>query len=115
MLTKPPECWSIDPNAHAVRVEASTDQSILLPFEHLLYSELRKQSGSQTLLLAFVTHQVTLHGTSLRKIETALQRKELAHLAVTVPGTEKLASEGLPIIRKITVDLSERGSAETEE
>lgn len=82
-----------------------------MPFEHLLYAQLRKQAGSQTLLLSFVTHQVTVQGTCLKKIETALQRKELAHLAVTIPGTEKLASEGLPIIRKITVVLSEPETA----
>ena len=71
-----------------------------------------KRTGTQELQLSFVTHEVTVLGSHLRKIETALQRRELAHLAVTIPGAEKIGTEGQPIVRKITVIRVEQGSAE---
>ena len=103
MLTKPPECWSTDPNAHALKVEVSADQSVLLPFEHLLFSELNSHPDVQNLHLSFVTHEVIVTGTCLRKIEAALQRKDLAHLAVTIHSNGLPLEDAQPTIRQLVV------------
>ena len=103
MLTKPPECWSTDPNAHALKVEVSADRSVLLPFEHLLFSDLVVSSDAQELHLSFVTHEVVVIGSCLRKIEAALQRKDLAHLAVTDRSNSRLLDDAQPTIRQIAV------------
>ena len=103
MLTKPPECWSTDPNAHALKVEVSADQSVLLPFEHLLFAELTSHPDAQELQLSFVTHEVIVKGTCLRKIEAALQRKDLAHLAVTIHSNGRSLEDAQPTIRQIAV------------
>ena len=115
MLTKPHECWSTDPNAHALRVEVSPDQSVLLPFEHLLFAELTSHPDAQELQLSFVTHEVIVTGTCLRKIESALQRRDLAHLAVTIHSNGRPSEDAQPTIRQIAVRRIDMDGASSRE
>ena len=43
MSTKPPECWASDPNARAVKIEVSAEQSLLLPFDQFAFAELKNE------------------------------------------------------------------------
>ena len=88
MSTKSPECWASDPNAHGVRIEVSAEGSLLLPFDQFAFAELKSDSKEQRLRLVFATHEVTLCGHSLRRIETAMQRMELSFL-VALPGNQR--------------------------
>jgi len=103
MSTKSPECWASDPNARAVKVELSAEQSLLLPFDQFAFSELKSEGKQQQLRLVFATHEVSLRGHSLRRIETALQRMELAFLVALPSNQRSLVPEGQPIIREICV------------
>ena len=47
MNTKTPECWSSDPNAHGIRIELSSEGSLLLPFDQFAFAEL-KSEGEET-------------------------------------------------------------------
>ena len=80
MSTKSPECWASDPNARAVKIEVSAEQSLLLPFDQFVFAELKSEGKEQRLRLVFATHEVMLRGHSLRRIETAMQRMELSFL-----------------------------------
>jgi hypothetical protein len=80
MSTKAPECWSSDPNARAVKIEVSAELSLLLPFDQFAFAELKSEGKEQRLHLVFATHEVTLHGHCLRRIETGMQRMELSFL-----------------------------------
>jgi hypothetical protein len=51
---------------------------LLLPFDHFLFSELHQFDEGQWLRAQFVSHEVTLTGTSLRRVEVALQRMQLS-------------------------------------
>ena len=104
MSTKSPECWASDPNARAVKVEVSAEQSLLLPFDQFAYSELKSDGKEQRLRLVFATHEVSLRGHSLRRIETAMQRMELAFIAKTPDASRSLAADGQPMIREIIVN-----------
>jgi hypothetical protein len=42
MNTKLPECWASDPDARGVRIEVALELTLLLPFDHFLFSELRQ-------------------------------------------------------------------------
>lgn len=102
MSTKSPECWASDPNARAVTIEVSAEQSLLLPFDQFAFAELKNEGKEQRLRLVFATHEVTLRGHSLRRIETTMQRMELAYLG-TVPGNQRpLLAEGQPVILEIS-------------
>ena len=77
MNTKTPECWSNDPNAHGVKIELSAERSLLLPFDQFAFAELKTEAKEQHLRLVFATHEVSIHGHYLRRIETVMQRMEL--------------------------------------
>ena len=103
MSSKTPECWASDPNARAVKIEVSAEQSLLLPFDQFAFGELKSEKREQRLRLVFATHEVTLRGHSLRRIETAMQRMELSFLMVLSRNQRALISDGQPVIHEITL------------
>jgi hypothetical protein len=82
----------------------SADQSLLLPFDQFAFAELKNEGKEQRLRLVFATHEVTLRGHALRRIETATQRMELAFLGVLPVNQRSLVTEGQPLINEILVE-----------
>jgi hypothetical protein len=108
MSTKSPECYASDPNARAVKIEVSAEQSLLLPFDQFAFAELTSEGKEQRLRLVFATHEVTLRGHSLRRIETGMQRMELSFL-MALPGNQRaLVPDGQPVVREIIVTETEK-------
>lgn len=106
MSTKSPECWASDPNAHGVKIELSAEQSLLLPFDQFAFAELKTEGKQQHLRLVFATHEVSVRGNSLRRVETAMQRKELSSLAA-LPGNQRsLVPDGQPVVVEIVVAVA---------
>jgi hypothetical protein len=103
MSTKSPECWASDPNARAVKIELSAEKSVLLPFDQFAFAELKSEGTEQQLRLVFASHEVTLRGHSLRRIETAMQRMELSFL-MALPGNQRaLVPDGQPVVLEIVM------------
>ena len=103
MSTKTPECWASDPNARAVRIELSAERSLLLPFDQFAFAELKTEGKQQHLRLVFATHEVSIRGNALRRIETTMQRMELSLLAA-LPGQHRsLVPDGQPVVLEIEV------------
>jgi len=113
MSTKSPECWASDPNARAVKIEVSAEQSLLLPFDQFAFFELKSEGKTQELRLVFATHEVSLRGHSLRRIETAMQRMELSLLTILSGKQRALIPDGQPVVLELAVmevrDLKKRG------
>ena len=103
MNTKTPECWSSDPNAHGVKIELSSERSLLLPFDQFAFAELKSEGKKQHLRLVFATHEVSIRGNALRRIETTMQRMELSFLAALPSSQRSLISDGQPVIVEIVV------------
>src|ERR1700722_17782619 len=103
MNTKQPECWANDPNAHSIHVEVSPDQSLLLPHGDFVFAELKTEGREQQLRLVFATHEVLIRGHCLRRIETAMQRLELAFVAKSPTSQRSLITEGHPVVLEVTV------------
>lgn len=101
MSTKSPECWASDPNARAVKIEVSAEQSLLLPFDQFAFAELKSEGKEQRLRLVFATHEVMLRGHCLRRIETTMQRMELSFLAALPSSQRSLVPDGQPAILEI--------------
>ena len=110
MNTKSPECWASDPNARAVRVEISAEKSLLLPFDQFAFAELKSDGKAQLLRLVFATHEVTLLGYSLRRIETAMQRMELSFLMALPANQRSIVPEGQPVVGEIAITEMEKSS-----
>jgi hypothetical protein len=103
MNTKSPECYTTDSQADCLRVEISATRSLLLPFDQFAFSELVSENGEQKLRLVFATHEVLVSGHVLRRIETAMQRMELAFIMMLPAKYHPLIAEGQPKILKIVV------------
>jgi len=103
MSTKTPECWASDPLAKGLRIEVSPGHSLLLPHDQFIFAELTSGDDEQHLKLVFVTHEVSVHGHHLRRIETVMQRLELSLLAKLPSSLRSLITEGQPLILEIVV------------
>ena len=106
MDTKPPECFSTDPRARGLRVELSPQHSLVLPYEHFVYSELKAEKESDTLKLLFVTHEVVIRGYMLRRVENGIQTRELAWIAAR-PERYRPHANDKAFISRITVRMLE--------
>jgi hypothetical protein len=103
MNIKSPECWANDPQARAVRIELSPDNTLLLPHDEFAFSELKRDGKEQTLRLVFTLHEVLIRGHSLRRIETAMQRMELSSLNALAVNQRSFIPDGQPLVLEIVV------------
>jgi hypothetical protein len=103
MSTKTPECWASDPQTKGLRIDVSPARSLLLPHDQFIFAELTSGGDEQHLKLVFATHEVTVHGHHLRRIETVMQRLELSLLAKLPSSQRSLITEGQPVILEIAV------------
>jgi|SRR5665213_965573 len=112
MSTKTPECWESDPNAAGVKIILAPDDHLLLPFDQFVYADLKPHGEHQQLRLVFVTHEVSVRGDSLERIEAILQRKHLSLLKSLPIHQWSLIDAGQPLITEMMVatkkDLSKR-------
>ena len=103
MSTKSPECYTTEPQARCLRVEISPGRSLLLPLDQFAFAEFISADKEQQLRLVFATHEVVIRGFTLRRIEAAMHRMELASI-VTLPAKyQPLIADGQPKIREIVV------------
>ena len=103
MSTKTPECWASDPQTKGLRIEVSPERSLLLPHDQFVFAELTSGGDEQLLKLVFATHEVSIRGHHLRRIETTMQRLELSLLATLPRSQRSLITEGQPVIVEIVV------------
>ena len=114
MDSKPVECFSTDPRARGLRIELSPQHSLVLPYEHFIYSELKAEKESDSLRLLFVTHEVIVSGYMLRRVENGIQTRELAWIAPRPERYRPQANEKA-FISRITVRLLEEPERESHE
>ena len=103
LLNKGTESWASDPNVHGLRVELSTEHTFLLPYDQFVFAEIEQVDGQQLLRMVFATHEVTVHGHSLRRLVTGLQRRDLAAISLFSDPRRIAAPDGQPVIRGIDV------------
>ena len=103
MSTKSPECWAIDPQVDGLRVETSPGRAITLPFNQFVFAESTIDDKEQSLKIVFATHEILIVGQNLRRIEIAIQKRELATLAKLSTNYQSLVNQGQPLILKIVV------------
>ena len=103
MNTKSPECWASDPQAEGLRIEVSPERSLLLRHAQFIFAELTSGDDEQNLKLVFATHEVSVRGHHLRRIEATMQKLELSLLAKLPSSQRSLIAEGQPMILEIVV------------
>lgn len=75
----------------------------MLPFDQFAFAELKTEGKQQHLRLVFATHEVSMRGYSLRRIETAMQRMELSFIAALSSNQRSLVPDGQPVVLEIVV------------
>jgi hypothetical protein len=104
MSTKSPECWAIDPQVDGLRVETSPGCAITLPFNQFAFAESTIDDKEQRLKILFATHEILIEGQNLRRIEIAMQKRELSFVAKLSTNYHPLVNQGQPVILKILVN-----------
>jgi hypothetical protein len=104
MSTKSPECWAIDPQVDGLRVETAPGRAITLPFNQFAFAESMIDDKGQRLKIHFATHDILIEGHNLRRIEIAMQKRELSFVAKVSTNYQPLVNQGQPVILKITVN-----------
>ena len=104
MNKKTTESWASDPQVRSLRVEITSERSLLLPFNQFQFCELTSEGKEQRLQLVFASHEVVVRGHALRRLETVMQRMELAFIAKTPDASRSLAADGQPMILEIIVN-----------
>jgi hypothetical protein len=112
MSTKSPECYTTDPQARCLRIEISPGRAVLLPLDQFAFAEFTTDDNEQLLHLSFASHDVTVRGHALRRIETALHKLELSFLMTLPAKYHSLVPDGQPKIREIMV--TENKSADSQ-
>jgi tagatose-1,6-bisphosphate aldolase non-catalytic subunit AgaZ/GatZ len=79
------------------------DDHLLLPFDQFIFAELKPHGEQQQLRLVFVTHEVSVRGDSLNRIETIMQRKQLSVLKTLPNHQRSLIADGQPVIFEIVI------------
>jgi TrwC relaxase len=60
------------------------DEHLLMPFDQFVYADLKPHGEQQQIRLVFLTHEVSVRGDSLERIETIMQRKQLPGMCATI-------------------------------
>jgi hypothetical protein len=68
-----------------------------------MFAELTGDGDDQHLKLVFAAHEVLIRGYSLQRIETGMQRMNLALVAKLPSHQRSLIEEGQPVVLEITV------------
>jgi hypothetical protein len=114
MNTKSPECFTTKPQARCLRIEISPGRSLLLPLDQFAFAELHSGDKEQVFHLSFATHEITVRGNALRRIETAMQELELSFLTTLPAKYHPVVGEGLPKIREIVVTENRPGDSQAQ-
>ena len=104
MSTKLTECWSSDSQADGLRIELSSEHCLLLPFNQFLLAELKIENKEHHLRLVFVMHEVLISGKNLKRLQIAMQKKELAFIAKVSTNYQSTTVDGAPLILTIVVN-----------
>ena len=103
MSDRIPESWGCDSQVHSLRIELSPDKSISLPYDQLVFWELERDDAGQCLRLVFVTHEVLLRGNYLKRVDMAVQKRDLSFVAKAPEYYQSQLVENQPMIREIVV------------
>jgi hypothetical protein len=68
-----PACWQREASCACLRIETSSHESRLFPYQHLIAASLSQNERGETLRLKFSFHDVEVEGNNLRALLLALQ------------------------------------------
>jgi hypothetical protein len=104
MNTKQPECWSSDSQSQGLLIELSLEHLLVLPYDQFLLAELKAEGADHQLRLVFAMYEIIITGHNLKRVQIAMQKKELAFIAKVSTSYQSFTTDGTPVISGIVVN-----------
>ncbi len=101
------ECWRRERDCACLKVDTSTDETFVFPYQHLLSAQHTRSSGDETLKLSFGTHEVLIAGKRLGEIVAALQDLAVEEISAVPPRYRELPQGEGAWVTAIEVTLTE--------
>jgi hypothetical protein len=101
------ECRRRERDCTCLKVDTSTDETFVFPYQHLLSAQHTRTSGDETLKLSFGTHEVVIAGKRLGEIVAALQDLAVEEISAVPPRYRGLPQGEGPWVTAIEVRLVE--------
>jgi hypothetical protein len=98
-VSEAPACWHREAPCACLRVETSSHESRLFPYQHLIVASLVLNERGKTLRLKFSFHDVEIEGSNLRSLLLALQDFTVKWVRVTPERYQRLdAAENTAVL-----------------
>jgi hypothetical protein len=79
------ECWHRERDRQCLRIELNSEEAYLFPYQQFLGAHHSHERESETLIISFSTHEVTVLGRQLDEIASALQNLSIDWIK-TIPS-----------------------------
>ena len=99
-----PACWQREAPCPCLRIETSPNESHVFPYQHLVTASLARAEETETLRLAFSSHDVELQGHNLRTLLLALQDFAVKWLRTMPERYQGLDTADNGVITAIQID-----------
>ena len=99
-----PACWQREAPCPCLRIETSSNESHIFPYQHLITASLTSAEQIETVRLLFSSHDVELQGRNLRTLFLALQDFAVKWLRTTPERYQGLETGDGGVITGIQIE-----------
>ncbi|MBV9008679.1 MAG: hypothetical protein JO354_05840 [Verrucomicrobia bacterium] len=99
-----PTSWHREASCACLRVETSAREARLFPYQQLVTASLDEGGESETLRLAFSSHDIEITGRNLRPLLIALQDYAVKWIRLVPDRYQRLAGDKNGIITSIRIE-----------
>ncbi len=78
-------CWRRGRDCACLRIDIGADEVFIFPYQQFLGAQHTRQPESETLIISFSSHEITVSGWKLSEIASALQDLSIAWIK-TIPA-----------------------------
>jgi hypothetical protein len=105
--SRPEKCWHREPTATQIRLETADNGIFLFPLQQRMFAHLATSDGADVLTLGFPSHEVSISGTRLHPILSALQDSAVEWIKPLPPRHATLTADGSAAVTGIEVKAAE--------
>lgn len=80
-----PDCWRREHDRTCLRIELNSGEVFLFPYQQFLGAHHTRENESETLIISFATHEVTVSGRQLDEVVSALQNLSIDWIKTIPP------------------------------
>jgi len=105
--SRTPPCWERERDRDCLRIKTAEGEELLLPYQHFLGAHFRPREQTETLIITFSSHSITLEGRHLEEIVAALQEYAVDWIAPTPQRYQSLQDADAVTVLKLEIEAAE--------